>query len=426
MITLAENTPRGVRDFSPAEAISLRYISGVAEEVFKRFGFYPLETPAIESMSVLNAKAYGDESAKEIFSLEGGESGLRYDFTVPLARYVAANKDLVLPFKRYQIGAMWRKEEPQKMRYREALQADIDIVGSEEVESDAEVVAAAALAIEELGIRSYSVMLNSRQILTQILTYFKIPADKQVAVLRVLDKMQKISRDEAVKQISDSGVATNTADELLNFISGEAKNEDKLQKIGANIEGAKEAVEKMQKLLSLLAEYKLNGNLNLELGLARGLNYYTGFIWEFVVEENGRRLPSIGGGGRYDNLIGMFAKRNVPATGSSLGISRIFDILDPQDGKKTYAKVYIAYIGDQNRGYAVTAANTLRGNGVYADMNTTSRNLSKQLEYAGALRISNVVIIGDKEREAGKVRLRNMDTGEEELISLQEAIQKLR
>lgn len=415
-----------MRDFSPADAISIRYIVDVVEEVFKRFGFFPLETPAMENISVLNAKTYGDEPAKEIFTLEGGESGLRYDFTVPLARYVASNKDLSFPFKRYQIGTIWRKEEPQKMRYREALQADIDVVGSSEIESDAEVIAATALAIEELGIRNYTVLVNSRKLLQQILNYFKISEEKHVDVLRVLDKMQKISREDATKQIAELTPQSKNPEELLNFIEQESGNEEKLQKIAANISGTESIVGDMKELLAALSEYKLNGKVVLNLGLARGLNYYTGFVWEFAVEQDGKRLPSIGGGGRYDNLIRAFANRDVPATGSSLGISRIFDLLNSQTGVKTYAKVFIAYIGTLNREYAVNAANTLRGNGVYADMNIGNRSLSRQLEYASTLNIPNVIIIGDKERGANKVKLRNMGSGEEELITLQEAIAKLR
>jgi len=170
--------PRGVRDYSPAEAISINYITGVIEEVYKRFGFYPIQTPSIEMKSVLNAKVYGEESGKELFEIEGEESGLRYDFTVPLARYVASNRDLPLPFKRYQIGNMWRKEEPQKMRYREGIQADIDIVGTKEIDADAEVIAAASMALEQLGIRNYVVVINSRQMLQKIMEYFKVPAEK--------------------------------------------------------------------------------------------------------------------------------------------------------------------------------------------------------------------------------------------------------
>ena len=422
---LAENTPRGVKDFSPAAAISLKYVTGVIEEVFKRFGFYPLETPALENISVLNAKAYGDEPSKEIFVMKDEQTGLRYDLTVPLARYVASNKDLVLPFKRYQIGNTWRKDEPQKMRYREFLQADIDTVGSTETESDAEIIAAGALSLEELGIRNYVIVVNSRELLKQVILSFGVAPDKEVQVLRTLDKLQKLSRDGALKVLSEV-VQDQVGEKILSFVEQTGTNDEKLQKVVANVAGAKDAVGKMQELLSILGIYKLSGKVVFDMALARGLDYYTGFVWEFVIEENGKRLPSIGGGGRYDSLIGIYTSRGIPATGMTLGISRIFDILNSKDTKKTYAKAFIAYIGAQNRDYAINAANTLRGNGVYVDLNTTARNLSKQMEYASSLGIERVIIIGNKERESNKVKLRNMGSGEEELITLQEAIEKLR
>ncbi len=423
---MAVPIPRGVRDYSPAEAISINRITGVIEEVYKRFGFYPIQTPAFEMKSVLNAKVYGEESAKELFELEGEESGLRYDFTVPLARYVASNRDLSLPFKRYQIGNMWRKEEPQKMRYREAIQADIDIVGTKEIDADAEVIAAASIALEQLGIMNYVVLLNSRQLLQKILGYFKVPPEKTTQALRILDKLQKLSGEEIIKQFAAAGIDKRVGEELLHFVKQESSNEAKLQMVSANVTDSKAEVDKMTDLLSLLKEYRLNGRITVDLALARGLNYYTGFVWEFVIEEDGKRLPSIGSGGRYDNLIEVLSKRSVPAVGSSLGISRIFDVIAPKNGDKTYAKAFIAFIGQQNRGYAINLANMLRGNGVYVDLNSTIRNLSKQMEYAGSLRIRHVLIVGDKEREAEKVNLRNMETGVEELISLEEAIRKLK
>lgn len=424
---MQQDIPRGVRDFSPAEAISINYIIEVVEEVYKRFGFYPLITPAMEKKSVLNAKVYGDEPAKELFTIEGEENGLRYDFTVPLARYVASNKDLTLPFKRYQIGNIWRKEEPQKMRYRESIQADIDIVGSSGIESDAEIIAAIALSLEELGIRNYTVAINDRTLMHQILGYFKVPVEKQVPVMRLLDKIQKASREEILKLLNDSGINDKIGEELLNFVQQKKNNEEKLQELSANIEGTKEKADEMRELFTLLLdEYKLNGKIEVDFSLVRGLDYYTGLVFEFVVEENGKRLPTIGGGGRYDDLIGIFAKKKIPAVGCSIGINRLFDLLAPKNEEKTYAKVFIAYLGAQNRGYAINAANALRGNSIYVDLNPTTRNLSKQLEYADALRIRNVMIIGDKEREANKVKLRDMSTGGEELINLQEAIEKLK
>jgi histidyl-tRNA synthetase len=419
------STPRGVRDFSPSEAISLRYIAGVVEEVFKRFGFYPIETPAIENLSVLNAKAYGDESTKEIYKIDGEDAGLRYDFTVPLARYVASNKDIPLPFKRYQTGAIWRRDEPQRMRYREFLQADLDIVGSSEPESDAEVIAAPAIAIEELGISDYTLLLNSRSILRGILEFFKVPADKQVPVVRAIDKLQKLGREATSQQLAALGLVAESCDGLLGFLETKGDNEEKLEKLCASVASAKPEAERMKDLLKMLGAYGLRGKVVVDFSLARGIDYYTGFVWEFVVEENGKRLPSFCSGGRYDGLIGLYSDRSVPATGSSIGISRVFDIIGGSSPTRTLAKVFIAYVGE-NRDYAMSVARSLRGEGVYTDINCVRRSLSKQLEHASSLKVRYVAILGDAERSANKLKLRDMLSGEEEMLGVDEAAEKLK
>ena len=344
---MPQDTPRGVRDFSPAEAISRKYIIGVVEEIFKRFGFDPLETPAMEKKAILTAKAYGEESTKELFEIEGEDDGLRYDFTVPLARYVASNRDIALPFKRFQIGSIWRKEEPQKMRYREFTQADIDIVGSTEIDSDAEVVAAAAMALEALGIRNYILLINDRRLLAEILTFFKIPQDKQKPVMRILDKMQKISRQEILEMFAKTGINSKAAEELLNFLEQKGDNDAKIQRVSSNVDGAREYANKIKEMISLLGGYGLSGQVEIDFALVRGLDYYTGPIFEFVIEENGKRLPTICGGGRYDKLIGIYAKKEIPAVGIGMGISRLYDLAGSKNAAKTYAKVFIAFIGER-------------------------------------------------------------------------------
>jgi histidyl-tRNA synthetase len=420
------STPRGVRDFGPSEAITLRYIAGVIEEVFKRFGFYPIETPAIENLSVLNTKsAYSDEQNKEIYTLEGESAGLRYDLTVPLARYVASNKDLALPFKRYQIATTWRKDEPQRMRYREFMQADIDVVGSPEADSDAEVIAATLIALEALGMREYVLLLNSRQILQRILESFKIPGDKEAQAIRAIDKLQKIGRSGVLEQLKALGAGAKEAEGLLAFIEKADGNDEKLERLAAEIAGAKGESEKMKELLDLLKPYDLKGKIVVDFSLARGFDYYTGFVWEFAMEEVGKLLPSIGGGGRYDNLIGMYSGRSIPAVGSSIGVTRVFDLMGGKSPTKTHARVFVAFIGG-NKAYAASVANALRARGVYADLNYTKRNLSKQLEYAGSLGIKYVAILGDREREESKVKLRNMVSGDEEMLGLDEAAEKLK
>lgn len=420
------STPRGVRDFGPSEAISLRYMVSTVEEMFKRFGFSPIETPAIENLSILNAKsAYSEEQNKEIFMIEGEAAGLRYDLTVPLARYVASNRDLVLPFKRYQIAASWRKDEPQRLRYREFMQADIDVVGSAETDSDAEVIAATLLSLEGLGITEYVLLLNSRQILQRIIEFFKIPKEKESQAIRILDKLQKIGREGVLKQLKELGVSEKSGTELLEFLEKDDGNEEKLERLSAGIPETKEEAARMKELLDLLKPYGLRGRIAVDLSLARGFDYYTGFVWEFAIEENGKLLPSIGSGGRYDNLIGMYSSRSIPAVGSSIGLSRVFELVGGKSATRTLAKVFVASIGD-NRAYAASVANALRASGIYTDLNYTRRNLSKQLEYAGALGIRYAAILGDKEKAANKINLRDMLNGAEEMLTVQEAVEKLK
>jgi len=413
--------PRGVRDFNTAEAIVRREVLAVVEETFKRFGFSPIETPALENLNVLYAKTYGEESGKEIFKIEGEDAALRYDFTVPLARFIAMNKDTPLPFKRYQIGSIWRKDEPQRMRYREFLQADIDIVGSSELISDAEVVAVAAQILDELGVSGYKILINDRIILNGIISFFGIPNEKSVQAIRLIDKLPKIGNDEVIKGLVGLGMKQENATSLIKFIIKEEDNDEKLNRVEANI-GLKEEVNKLRELIRLIGLYKAKGDLVIDLSLARGFDYYTSFVWEFVVyDENRKRLPTIVAGGRYDNLIGMFINQQIPATGLSIGIDRIMNVISSSTDRKSYARVYVASVGNV-LDYSLYVANALRAAGINTDINMTKRNIAKQLEYANAMRFRYVAIIGEREQSSNKLKLRDMVSGNEELLGIDEAI----
>ncbi|MEM3404980.1 MAG: histidine--tRNA ligase [Candidatus Micrarchaeaceae archaeon] len=416
--------PRGTRDFKPKEAILLNEIIRKISETYVRFGFYPIETPSIESTSTLNAKAYGEESTKEIFLIQDSDAGLRYDLTVPLSRYFALNKDMPLPFKRFQIGRIWRREEPQKMREREFIQADVDIVGSTSVSSDAEVIAAPAAALNALGI-DYKIHINSRVLANGMLSIFGIEDQKKPAALRIIDKLEKISIDDAKAQLVALGIAQNKAEELLSFITSEEEN--KIQKLIAQDPSLKRESDKLGKLLSILKLYGIE-NVVTNLALVRGLDYYTGFVWEFKAEGKGANLPTITAGGRYDNLIGIFAGQNVPATGTSIGISRIFELLyDPKAASpSTYARLFVAYIGEENLDYAIFVAQRMRAAGIATDMNVMERSLSKQLEYANALSIRYAIILGDIERSRNKVKLRDLVSGNEVTLEIDAAIEAIK
>ncbi len=418
--------PRGVNDLDPADAMLMEKLVSTVSGIFRRFGFYPISTPSIENTATLNAKAYGDEPTGEIFLLKDGDEGLRFDFTVPLARYMAMNKDLPLPFKRYQIGSIWRRDEPQKMRHREFIQADVDIVGSTSIESDAEVIAAAATALESLGLSDYQIQINSRKIMNAILESFGLPSEKHVAAIRAIDKLQKRGADFVSSELASLGIAQSKAAELLGFLGMPGSNEEKLDKIEASIAKSKEEIANMRRLISLLKLYNIAAEIKVEPSLARGLDYYTGSVFEFIVKRNGEQLPSICGGGRYDNLIGIYSKRSLPAVGITVGISRILDILGGSGGIATYSKVFVAYIGDENADYALGIANTLRSMNFNVDFEVMGRSISKQLEYANALKIRFVIIVGNIEKGAGKVKLKDMLTGKEEALTVNDAAEVIK
>ncbi len=415
--------PRGTTDYGTKDAIAINEIISVVEEAFKRFGFSPIITPAIENTEVLNAKAYGEESTKEMYILDGGDTALRFDLTVPLARFMAMNKDIQLPFKRYQIERVWRKDEPQFMRSRELFQADIDIIGSADISSDAECIAAMLSALEALGVSNYALHVNSRPVLDLIMSHFGIPADMHGKAMRIIDKMSKVSVSETIGQLVSAGIKEDAVQQLIAFITEKLDAGEKLNRLEMNIDGAKPEAERIKGLLARLDKYGIKGEVDIDFSLARGLDYYTGLIWEVIVkDEKGNRMPSIGSGGRYDRLIGMYSKSETPAVGSSIGITRLFAILKNRSERKTYAGVHIAQIGREVDDYVIDTANALRRHGIYVDMNVTDRGISKQLDHAHALSIRYVIIIGKQEAQAHKIKLKDMQTGTEELLDVSDAI----
>lgn len=426
MINMVLEIPRGTRDYGPKESIRLKNVISRTEQVFRRFGFYPIVTPAIEKTEVLNSKIYGSDANNEIFLLDGKEAGLRYDLTVPTARYIAMNKGIPLPFKRYMIAEAWRRDEPQYMRSREFIQADIDIIGSPEISAEAEVIAASAIALENLGITDYTVMLNHRAILSAIMDRFGIPKDKQTQAMRILDKLAKVSAEEILKQMAVLGISKETAEQMLNFIKVEEGTEQKLTRIEADIESTKATVADMRELISLLGLYKIKGEITIDLSVIRGIDYYTGMVWEITAAAAGKKTLAIGSGGRYDGLIEKYSKVHTAAVGSSIGISRVVEFLEAKSGAKTYADVYISSIGKEAMKYAIEVASMFRESGINTDLNMTQRSIGKQLEYVNSLEIKYVCIIGPSEAQTGLVTLKNMYKGEEVRISAEDAVTKIR
>ena len=420
------DVPRGTRDFSPNEAIHLKYLMHGIEEAFKRHGFAPLITPAIENTQTLSAKAYGEESTKEMYLMDGKDTALRFDFTVPLARFMAMNKDIPFPFKMYQIDKVWRRDEPQRLRSREFMQADVDIIGNSDVAADAECISTTMDALASVGVKNCLILVNSRPLLELILTHFKVAKEKLGPAMRIIDKMEKVGIPETTNQLKTIGMQDNLVQIMLSFIKEQISNEDKLKKLEVEIENSKAEVDKLRSLLGMLENFGVQDEIHLDLSLARGLDYYTGSIWEVIIQTAEGRLPTIAAGGRYDNLIGMYSKSSTPAVGSSIGISRVFDILYSGNGPKTYAKVFVAQVGSFNLDYCIDASKKMRAAGIYVDMGLTEKGISKQLEYANAAGIPYVAIIGAKEKAEGKLKLKNMSDGTEELLDIDGAIAALK
>ena len=415
--------PRGVKDLMPNEALFRNEVIKKIENVYQRFGFLTIDTPTFESIRVLDAKGGIGEGTKQIFEIKDEDLGLRYDHTVSLARYIAMHQSLPLPFKRYYIGKAWRKEEPQKNRYREFTQADVDIVGGEKSVCDSEVIAAIATAFDELGI-DYSIHISNRELIDAVLKEFGIAQERYIDVIRVIDKLDKIGVDGVNGLLAGLHLDKSAIDQINAFITRQGDNTDKLSYAGTILRDSP-VIEEIRKALELLTLYRIRGAVVLDFSVMRGLDYYTGTVFEFM--GVGDVKGSICGGGRYDNLIGAYGGRSIPAVGGSIGIDRVLDLLDYKSSTKyTYSKVFVAYVNESNLGYAAKIATSLRANGINTELNIAKRNLANQLAYANSLKLGYAIIIGDEEERQGKVKLRNLVSGDESIMGFDDALKTIR
>lgn len=424
-------TPRGTRDFLPEEMISRQEVFSTVRKVYEKYGFYPLETPAFEELGVLAAKC-GDEVEKQIFRLEGTSQGLRFDLTVPLARVVASNSTLQKPFKRYALGPVWRREEPQKGRFREFWQADVDVVGSSSMRSEAELIAAAIEALTELGFKGFDVRLNNRKLLNAFVTKAGIPEETRLTVFRSLDKLAKQGEDAVRKELEEKGIEGAKIDVLLAFGEIAGKNEEKLKKAKKEVEGnleGEDGVKELEAILKFLGLYDAakDAKVIVDFSLVRGLDYYTGPIFEISIPDGG--VGSVAGGGRYDGLIGLYSAQPLPATGISLGIERIIEVMKAKGmlkQRKTNCKVFVAPVKPEFYDYALKVLGELRREGINAEADLMERSLRKQLDYVNAMGIPFVAIVGEREEQAGTVMLRDFASGKEEEIPLTEVAKRLK
>jgi histidyl-tRNA synthetase len=417
--------PRGFRDFPPNIMILKLELISKIEDVFRRYGFDPLDTPAIEYWETLAGK-YGEEAESKLIwrfqdPLSGRWYALRYDLTVPMARFVASNPGLQMPFKRYHIGKVWRHEEPQRGRFREFTQCDADIVGSPYPEADAEIVSLTLDAMDAIGLRNVKVRVNDRRLLAGIFEE-ELGLENPLPVYRVIDKLDKIGAEGVRKELERLGLSDATVERIMEIISVEGKPGEVLEALrgsyGSN-EKVSQAISHLEEMFSLVDDERVV----LDLSLVRGLDYYTGPIIEVVSED--LKVGSIAGGGRYDGLIGLFAGRDIPATGVSIGIDRIIDAgLEAgvfSAARNSVTQVYIVVMDRSVLKYAWLAASKLRAQGLNVRVDLSRASPQVQRRKAGRMGVPIIAFVGRREAEAKKVTLYSTRTGERVEVRLDEA-----
>ena len=431
--------PKGTRDFSPEEMMRRTYIFDTIKSVFRLFGYAPLETPSMENLSTLLGK-YGDEGDKLLFKiLNSGdygaklsdeelrqaskiaEKGLRYDLTVPFARYVVQHQnEIVFPFKRYQIQPVWRADRPQKGRYREFYQCDVDVIGSKSLLNEVELVDIVSRVFKKLGI-SVTLKMNNRKILFGIAQSIG-HADKMIDITVAIDKLDKIGLDNVKAELAERGIDDEAIAKLQPILELSGTNDEKLNKLSEVIcssETGLKGIEEMRTIFDHVAALGIELTPELDLSLARGLNYYTGAIFE--VKANDFAIGSISGGGRYDDLTGIFGMPGMSGVGISFGADRIYDVmlglnLFPEEiGCST--KVLFCNFGSEEQSVAMRLVGELRNHGVAAEIYPDSGKMKKQMEFANRRGIPYVVILGSEERERGVVLVKDMATGEQREVA---------
>ncbi len=410
--------PRGMRDMLPQKMILRRYVIGVIESVFERFGFEPLQTPALELSETLLGK-YGPEAEKLIYDArhrEGKEElSLRYDLSVPLSRVVAMYPELTKPFKRYQIAPVWRAERPQKGRYREFYQCDADIVGTRSMLADAEIVTMIYTILTRLGFKQFETKINNRKILTAIGEYAGVPPNLLGGLYRSIDKLEKIGPAAVREELVKNEIPGPVVEKILDLIAIPGDDLAAVRTRLGGIEAANQGIDELEQLVRFVSEAGVAPeNLKVDFTMVRGLEYYTGPIYETVVTEP--KIGSLTGGGRYDELIGLFSKQSLPATGTTIGIERIIDVMDelrmfPREVGQTVTQVLVTVFDEARRADSIRLANELRRLGIDVEIWLDLDSLGKQLKYAGTKGIPFAVIVGPDEAAARAATLRDLATG---------------
>ncbi len=451
--------PKGTRDFGPTEMARRNYIFSTIRTVFELYGFQPIETPAMENITTLTGK-YGEEGDQLIFkilnsriydsknkeellkefnlSLEGSrnseiltEKALSYDLTVPFARYVVQHQnEITFPFKRYQIQPVWRADRPQKGRYREFYQCDADIVGSKSLLNELEIIQIIDSVFQKLGI-AVKIKFNNRKILSGIAEYIGYP-EKIIDITIAIDKFEKTGLENVLEELTIKGINKKALKELENILFIQQENNDRklkfLKSILLDSKIGKKGLEEIQTLMTYITQTVINAEIGFDLSLARGLNYYTGSIFE--VKAKNIEIGSIAGGGRYDNLTAVFGLDGISGVGISFGADRIYDVLDQMNkfpsNVSSIVKVLFTNFGQKEEQFCLPLLKKLRDSGISAEIYPENAKMKKQMSYADSNKIPFVIIVGETEIAENKVSVKNMQTGEQVKIDIQNLIQYLK
>jgi histidyl-tRNA synthetase len=446
--------PKGTRDFTPIETNRRNYIFDTIRSIFKLYGYEPIETPAMENLSTLMGK-YGEEGDKLLFkvlnsgdflkkagedvlaakdslkaAVQLSEKGLRYDLTVPFARFVVQNRnELTFPFKRYQIQPVWRADRPQKGRYREFYQCDVDVIGSNSLLNELELVQIIDDVFKALKI-AVSIKINNRKILSGIAEIIG-HADRIIDITVAIDKLEKIGLDKVNEELLSKELPQSAVDRLQPIINLSGNNSEKLaslREVLADSETGLKGIAEMESIFTYLEAVHVDASVELDLTLARGLNYYTGAIFE--VKSNNVAIGSICGGGRYDDLTGIFGLKDVSGVGISFGADRIYDVIQqldifPKESLKSTDVMFVNF-GENEESYCLPLVNSLRTAGISTEIYPESSKMKKQMSYANNKNIPFVVLVGDNEMKENMLTVRNMESGEQSKLSISDLIEMVK
>jgi histidyl-tRNA synthetase len=445
--------PKGTRDFLPSQVYKRNFIFDTIRSVFKNYGYQPIETPTMELLSTLTGK-YGDEGDKLLFKvLNNGDflskvdakalteknskeilpqiadRGLRYDLTVPFARYVVMHQnDIQFPFKRYQIQPVWRADRPQKGRYREFYQCDVDVVGSDSLMYEAELVKILDDALDKLNVKSI-IKFNNRKVLYGLAEAFSI-TDQFMEMTMAIDKLDKIGKENVIIEMTSRSISQEAAEGVLDLLS--IDNLSDLQKAFENCPEGLKGIEELKEFHAYLDLTQTSNKVKFDISLARGLSYYTGCIFEVEADTEvypNLKMGSIAGGGRYDNLTGVFGLKDVSGVGVSFGAERIYDVMEEEDlfpkGIEKDLDVLLIAFDDTSHKYAFTILQKMRDMNIVADLYPTPTKMKKQMKYADARNVPFVLLIGSDEVESGILTLKNMVNGEQSKLSFEEIVKKM-